>query len=138
MKANQIKQWTPMIFVIAMTLFGVMSCTTNPTSSDPVEPVTYEMQASQAGPGYASTDTPVLTKFTGYLRVSESGVCWLLVVSESEIYELKTEVEIRGIIYNQPARVIGYISDTVSPACTQYPVVLVKKLFIIYDPEHTD
>ena len=138
MKANQIKQWTPMILVIAMTLFGVMSCTNNPTSSEPIESATYEMQANQSNEGYANTDDPGLVMLSGYLRASENSECWFLVVTPGETYELKMDVEVRGNAETQAASVIGRITDTYPSICSSYPVLLVKKLIIEWSPEHTD
>jgi hypothetical protein len=137
MKANQIKQWTPMIIIIAMTLFGVMSCTTSPTSSEPVESATFEMQASQTNAGNASTDEPELSRLTGYLRASTSGDCLFLVVSPSEIYELWMSRQLRATTMNQLALVVGFIPDNVIPVCSDYPVLVVKKLIILSpDPQH--
>jgi hypothetical protein len=137
MKANQIKRWTPMILIIAFALFGVMSCTTNPTSSEPIESTALNIQASQPDEGYAQTDQLGVIKLFGFLRESEYGDCVYLVVSTSEIYELRLTAELRVGSEQIPATVVGYITEDISPLCSEFPVFMVKKITMGWDPEHT-
>ena len=128
-------KWTPAIALIVLMLFGVMNCTSNPTSSNPAESATLEMQAEEANTGQATTDDPGLVLRTGFLRISETGECWFLMVHPSEIYELKMGEKLRGSTEDRLAHVIGYFEEENLPYCSNYPVLHVKKIILEWSPE---
>jgi len=136
MKARSNTNWTPAIALAILMLIGVIGCTVDPVSSTRTDSAISETQLDQTTAGGGIADDPGLVLLTGTLRMDESGRCWYLIVHPSEIYELKTKLEIRGNFENDTVLVIGRVADDIPARCSAFPVLIAKKISVEASPEH--
>jgi len=136
MKAHSQLNWIPAIAAAILMLIGVIGCTMDPVSSARTEATTTEIELNQSNAGSTIADDPGLILLTGTLRQEGSGRCWYLIVGPSEIYELKLKTEIRGTIETETVQVVGRVTDEIAARCSAFPVLIVKKLEVLWSPEH--
>ena len=131
MKTNWIKRGTPIVALFIMIAIGVMSCSTDPVSSNNSESAALTMQAN--GTENENHETDNLLTMSGILRQDPSGECWYLEVTPSEIYELKTRLRMRGGAEGSYADVSGWMNEEIPPYCSNFNVFKVTK--IVFETE---
>ena len=127
MKRNWITKGAPIVALMFLVAFGMMSCSSDPMSSPDNGSESYITGPESEKQEVSFVDIEVTKK--GNLREDESGECWYLDVNPEEIYELfllngvPTETEYMHAI------VVGYIDD-MQGICSNYSVLRVNHLTI--------
>lgn len=129
MKKNWIKRGTPAVAIVFLIAIGVMSCSTDPMSSQDNGSSTYAIETTVSVPKEATTmETPETVKLLGHLRMDISGECWYLIVRPGEVYELRLLRRLRSEVEGRDAAIEGTLPTILQPRCSSWPVLKVMKL----------
>jgi len=132
MKTNWIKRGAPVMALLFLAAFGMISCSTDPVSSPDTQSSTFTMQSEGTtvpeSPATAGTDE---TLITGHLRMDETGWCWYLIVSPFEVYELKLARRIRAENNGREASVMGLFPGNIQPRCSSWEVFKVSRVILL-------
>jgi len=129
MKTTWIKRGTPVMALLFLAAFGMMSCSTDPVSS----PDTQSSAISIQSEGTMVPESPVMggtdeTMITGHLRLDETGWCWYLIVTPFEVYELKMARRLRAENNGHQATVYGLLPGNIQPRCSSWAVFKANRI----------
>jgi hypothetical protein len=122
MKTNWITRGAPVIALLFLAGFGMMSCSTDPVSS----PDTQSENIIQSQ-GATATESPTMNGtdeliISGHLRMDPTGQCWYLISNPFEVYELKLDRRLRVEANGHQVSVWGNFPENVQPRCSNWPV----------------
>lgn len=127
MKRNWITKGAPIVALMFLVTFGMMSCSSDPMSSPDNGSESYITGPEIEKAGSPLVDVEVTKK--GYLQLSENGQCWFLQVDLGETYELIIPNGVPTETETMFAVVDGYIDD-IQPLCSGYSVLRVNHITI--------
>ena len=142
MKSKWITRGIPLLVVILATAIGMMSCATDPLSSndnvrdyDNSDSQTYVVQSGNTIPDESTTmEAPVRTSAFGSLKHDPIGGCWFLMEKPKVGFELRMTGEyLRPEDEGRFAMVYGIESWQIKPVCSEFfPVFRVSKIEFKY------
>jgi hypothetical protein len=132
MKTNWIKRGAPVMALLFLAAFGMISCSTDPVSSPDTQSSNLSFQSEETTPissPMSGTDEAII--MTGHLRMDPSGECWYFIVSPFEVYELRMGLRLREQNNGQDAMILGTPLETIQPRCSSYEVLKVKRINLL-------
>jgi hypothetical protein len=129
MKANWIKRGSPVVALLFLVAFGLMSCSSDPMSSPDNGSSNISLEATNTVPSESPVmETPLFVRLSGHLRLDVTGNCWYLIIGPANAYELRLGGRIRAEENGRQTTVEGIVEQTVQPRCSDWPVFKVAKL----------
>ncbi len=128
MMRNWITKGAPIVALMFLVAFGMISCSSDPMSSPDNGSVSYAVGSAHDAPFLTGLDNETIKK--GQLTESITGKCWYLIVSDTEAYEL--ELTLTGGIPTETesmdAIIIGSIEHETPPICQRWVVFKVTDI----------
>ena len=120
MKRNWITKGAPIVALMFLVAFGMISCSSDPMSSPDNGSVSYTAGSAHDAPLLSQVDNETIKK--GQLVENETGKCWYLIVDHYEAYELEIPGGIPTETESMSATIIGSIEYELPPICQEWPV----------------
>ncbi len=120
MMKNWITKGAPIVALMFLVAFGMMSCSSDPMSSPDNGSVSYTAGSAHDAPLLSAVDNETIKK--GQLVESDNGKCWYLFVSHTEAYELELPGGIPAETESMSATIIGSIEYEIPPVCQELTV----------------
>ena len=136
MNSKWISRGIPVLVATMVIGMGMMSCSTDPMSSNTNDVNTNEAQTYSIENGNELPDVstpmeaPVPTSLVGKLVLDSNGGCWFLYVKPTVSYELSLTVDILTPKDDgRDATVYGLLTTQIQPLCSEFhPVFRVDKV----------
>ena len=120
MMKNWITKGAPIVALMFLVTFGMISCSSDPMSSPDNGSVSYTAGSANEAPIFSEVHNETIKK--GQLNESKTGKCWYLVVIQTEKYELELDGGIPTETETMSATIIGSIEYQLTPVCLEWPV----------------
>ncbi len=132
MKSKWIKIGAPAVALIFLVAFGMISCSSDPMSSPDNGSESYTIESATETPLMSTTSNTVPTILKGRLVLSpDTDVCWFLVVTRKEVYELSLAFELKPEMEGKLVQITGSLRLNVIPKCADFPVFKVEKIVLL-------
>ncbi len=131
MNSKWITRGIPVLVGILVIAMGMMSCSTDPMSSNNNDAQTYAFQPGNKVPDVSTPmEAPVRTSLFGNLKLDRSGGCWFLIVKSTISYELSLTIDIlKPKDDGRLVWVYGIATTQIEPQCSKFhPVFKVNKV----------
>ena len=132
MKSKWITIGAPTVALIFLVAFGMISCSSDPMSSPDNGSESYTIESATETPLMSTMSNTVPTILKGHLVLSpDTDVCWFLVVTRKEVYELSLTFEPKPEMEGKPVLITGSSPPNLKPKCSEFPAFKVDKIVLL-------
>ncbi len=131
MNSKWITRGIPVLVAILVIAMGMMSCSSDPMSSNNNDTQTYAVQPGNKVPDVSTPmEAPVRTSLFGNLKLDPSGGCWFLIEKPTISYELCLTIDIlKPKDEGRLVTIYGIETTQIGPQCSEFhPVFQVNKI----------
>ena len=129
MKKYWITRGAPVMALLIVVAFGVMSCSNDPMSAPDTESSAITLDATASVPSKADNqENPDFYRFFGHVRLDPTNTCWFLIIRPGVAYELQVGDRLRGPDNGRTVMVEGTMQETMQPRCSDWTVFKVDKI----------
>jgi hypothetical protein len=129
MKNYWIKRGAPVMAMLFLVAFGVMSCSNDPMSAPDNGSSAVTLEATGSTPNEASTmEIPDIYRFQGHLRIDPTNTCWFLVIRPGLLYELRVGDRLRGEDNGRNVIIEGTLPQNMQPRCSNWAIFKADKI----------